>query len=81
MAAKKHFIEFGIRYNNIDEYLAQELWRAGYGGVDLQKTPIGYRLRIHAARPGMVIGRRGRMIRRLTEILAEEFGLEKLKEM
>ena len=76
MAAKRHFIEFGLRYNMIDEFLSKELWRAGYGGVDIQKTPIGYRLRIHAARPGMVIGRRGRMIRQLTEILADEFGLE-----
>ena len=76
MAAKRHFIEFGLRYNKIDEFLSKELWRAGYGGVDIQKTPIGYRLRIHAARPGMVIGRRGRMIRQLTEILADEFGLE-----
>ncbi|MFQ5818598.1 MAG: 30S ribosomal protein S3 [Candidatus Heimdallarchaeota archaeon] len=76
MAAKRHFIEYGLKYNAIDEYLARTLWRAGYGGLDIQKTPIGYRIRIHTARPGMVIGRRGRMIRRLTEMLADDFGLE-----
>ncbi len=76
MAAKDHFIERGIRKAEIDEYLANELKKAGYGKVDIQKTALGTRVIIHAARPGLVIGRRGRTVRDLTEALETKFGLE-----
>ncbi|MEX2707256.1 MAG: 30S ribosomal protein S3 [Candidatus Freyrarchaeum guaymaensis] len=76
MPAKDHFIERGIRKAEIDEYLANELKKAGYGKVDIQKTALGTRVIIHAARPGLVIGRRGRTVRDLTEALETKFGLE-----
>ena len=76
MPAKDHFIERGIRKADIDEYLANELKKAGYGKVDIQKTALGTRVIIHAARPGLVIGRRGRTVRDLTEALETKFGLE-----
>lgn len=76
MPAKDHFIERGIRKAEIDEYLANELKKAGYGKVDIQKTALGTRVIIHAARPGIVIGRRGRTVRDLTEALESKFGLE-----
>ncbi len=76
MPAKDHFIERGIRKAEIDEYLANELKKAGYGKVDIQKTALGTRVIIHAARPGIVIGRRGRTVRDLTEALEGKFGLE-----
>ncbi len=61
---------------NIDEYLAKELDRAGYGKVELHKTPLGHRVVIHAIRLGMVIGKAGKNIKRLTEDLEDLFGLE-----
>jgi small subunit ribosomal protein S3 len=76
MPAKDHFIERGIRKAEIDEYLANELKKAGYGKVDIQKTALGTRVVIHAARPGIVIGRRGRTVRDLTEALESKFALE-----
>ncbi len=76
MSAINHFIKKGIRQAEIDEYLANELKRAGYGGVDISKTPLGERITIHASRPGIVIGRRGKNIRMITDELSNRFGLE-----
>ncbi|MHA1365061.1 MAG: 30S ribosomal protein S3 [Candidatus Heimdallarchaeota archaeon] len=76
MSAVNHFIKKGLRHNRIDEYLGSELGRAGYGGVDITKTPLGERITIHAARPGIVIGRRGKNIRMITDELVSRFGLE-----
>ena len=39
---------------------------AGYGGVDVQKTPIGTRITLYVTRPGLVIGRKGAGIRDIT---------------
>jgi len=76
MPAEDHFITRGLTKVQVDDYLQRELKRAGYAGVDLQKTPLGTRVVIRAARPGMVIGRRGATVRELTETLEEVFGLE-----
>ena len=54
---EKNFVTEGLRRNQIDEYLEKELERAGYGGMDIQVTPLGTMVTVYAERPGMVIGR------------------------
>lgn len=76
MPAEDHFINRGLLKVKVNDFLRQELRRAGYAGVDLQKTPLGMRVVVYAARPGMVIGRRGITVRELTETLEHDFGLE-----
>jgi len=75
MSAVRHFINEAIRTNTIDEFLRNELERAGYGGVEITRTPIGTRITLFAMRPGIVIGRRGANIRELARILEERFDL------
>jgi len=76
MAIERYFIKESIKEMLIDEYLEKELRRAGYGGLDIKKTPLGTKVVIFAERPGFVIGRGGRKIRELTRILERQFGLE-----
>jgi len=71
-----YFVKENARRAEIDEYLAQELKRAGYSKVEMSKTPLGTRVVIYAAKPGLVIGRRGQSIRDLTKILEEKFSVE-----
>ena len=75
MSIHKFFINDGSNKSKIDEFLSQELQRAGYSKLELMKTPLGTRVVIYAAKPGMVIGRRGENIRGLTSRL-EKFGVE-----
>ncbi|MHA1460892.1 MAG: 30S ribosomal protein S3 [Promethearchaeota archaeon] len=72
----KHFIEQGIKLMQINEYLRSELVRAGFAGVDIQKTPLGVRITLRTSRPGLVIGKGGKRIQEITDILQEKFGLE-----
>jgi len=72
----KYFVKENARKVEIDEYLSQDLKRAGYSRVEMNKTPLGTRIVIYAAKPGLVIGRRGQSIRDLTKILEEQFGVE-----
>ncbi|MEM2907297.1 MAG: 30S ribosomal protein S3 [Candidatus Odinarchaeota archaeon] len=76
MPAKTHFVQTGLQHTEIDNFLAKELSKAGYSGVDVQKTPLGTRVIIYADRPGIVIGRSGKNVRDLTAVLEEKFGLE-----
>lgn len=73
---RKYFIEQGIKKVAVDEYLANKFWRAGYAGVDLIRTPLGTRVIIYAARPGLIIGRRGQNLRVIQAVLEQIFGIE-----
>ncbi|MBR1611139.1 MAG: KH domain-containing protein, partial [Methanobrevibacter sp.] len=73
---EKDFVKEGLRRTRIDEYLEKELERAGYGGMDVQITPLGTMVIVYAERPGMVIGRGGKNVRTITNTLKTEFGLD-----
>jgi small subunit ribosomal protein S3 len=73
MSVVKHFISESIKKTEIDEFLQKELASAGYGGVNISKTPLGTHIVIYAMRPGLVIGRGGGTIRELAKILEEKF--------
>ncbi len=73
MSIVKRFISEAIKNTEIDEFLLKRLDRAGYGGVNLSKTPLGTHVVIYAMRPGIVIGRGGETIRELAAILEQKF--------
>ena len=75
MSVVKHFISESMKKNEIDEFLQKELAKAGYGGVNISKTPLGTHIVIYAMRPGLVIGRGGGTIRELARILEEKFNV------
>jgi len=75
MSVVKHFIEESVKKAEIDEFLRNEFERAGYGGVDITKTPLGTHIVIYTMRPGMVIGRGGETIKELAEQLEAKFQL------
>lgn len=77
MPLAKHFINQGIKLMQINEYLRSELTRAGFSGIDFQKTPLGIRITLRTSRPGLVIGKGGKRIREITAALEEKFDLER----
>ncbi len=76
MSTITHFIDEAIRNKEIDEYLQTKLDKAGFGGAEIARTPLGTRVIIYATRPGLVIGRRGSNIVELTHLLEEKFKLQ-----
>jgi small subunit ribosomal protein S3 len=75
MSAVKNVMKNNYRNMELDEYLSATLKDAGYGGVDVQKTPIGTRITLYVTRPGLVIGRKGVGIKDVTSKLETKFGL------
>jgi small subunit ribosomal protein S3 len=73
MSIVKRFITESMKRTEIDEFLQKKLERAGYGGVNLSKTPLGTHVVIYAMRPGLVIGRGGETIKELASALEQNF--------
>jgi small subunit ribosomal protein S3 len=73
--AIRNVLKNNYRNTELDEFLKEELKDAGFGGADIQKSPLGTRLTLYVTRPGLVIGRKGSGIRDLTSKLEVKFGL------
>lgn len=76
MAVERKFVADGVRKVRVERHLGHELKRAGYGGMDLIRTPLGTQVTIFAEKPGIVIGKGGKVVRALTQDLATTFGVE-----
>ncbi|MGM0770630.1 MAG: 30S ribosomal protein S3 [Halobacteriota archaeon] len=76
MAVEKKFVQDGFVKASMDEYFAKQLSRAGYGGMDLNRTPMGTQITIYAEKPGMVIGKAGKVIRKLTREVDRIYDLD-----
>ncbi|MFB3764464.1 MAG: 30S ribosomal protein S3 [Methanotrichaceae archaeon] len=76
MAVEKKFVQEGITKALVHEYLAEELERAGYGGMVMNRTPMGTQITVYAEKPGMVIGKGGKLIRKITRDLDRKFHLD-----
>ncbi len=76
MADEQQFIHDGLQRSQIDEFFADELGRAGYGGMEVAKTPMGTQIVLKAEKPGMVIGKGGENIRKVTAELEDRFDLD-----
>jgi len=75
MSVVKHFVSESVKKTEINEFLQNEFEKAGYGGVEIAKTPLGTHIVVYAMRPGLVIGRGGETIRELATTLEQKFNL------
>lgn len=76
MGIEKRFVEDGIRAARVENFLVKELKRAGYGGMEIIRTPLGTQITIYAEKPGIVIGKGGKVVRQLTADLQNDYGIE-----
>jgi small subunit ribosomal protein S3 len=76
MAVEKKFVQDGYVKASMDEYFAKQLSRAGYGGMDINRTPMGTQITVYAEKPGMVIGKAGKVIRKLTRDVDRLYDLD-----
>ncbi len=73
---ERKFVKENLNRLLIKEYLMKEVRTAGFGGLEIQRTPLGTRIVLEVERPGLVIGRKGAKIKELTDTLQEKFGVE-----
>lgn len=70
--ADKHYAGYVFEDHKIREFLKKKLYHAGISRIEIERSSKRIKLRIYAARPGIVIGKKG------SEIEALKKELEKL---
>ncbi len=76
MAREKKFVKEKMDQVQLKEYLKDQTDRAGFGGADITRTPMGTRITLYTERPALVIGRKGKRIRELTEEIKQKFDFD-----
>ena len=76
MTGERKFIKENINRLLIKEFMIKKIEGAGFGGMSIQRTPMGTRINIVVERPGMVIGKAGSKIKELTEDIKNNFNVE-----
>lgn len=76
MARERKFIEEKMDRVILKEFLQEKTERAGYGGADISRTPMGTRITLYTERPALVIGRKGKRIREITEDIKNKFDFD-----
>lgn len=71
-------IERKVVNEKLEEFLVQDfvvetLSRVGHSKTEVHKTPVGEKIIIHAARPGLIVGSKGSNIKKLTKVLKTKF--------
>jgi small subunit ribosomal protein S3 len=73
---ERKFVAENLKEFQIEEYLRSVLGKAGLSYIKVQRTPLGEKILICSNRPGLIVGKSGSNITRLTKELKERFGLE-----
>jgi len=76
MANERKFIRENSKRSLIKKFLVKEIEGSGFGGMNIQRTPIGTRVNILVERPGMVIGKSGVKIKELTDTIRTKFNVD-----
>lgn len=76
MTVERLFVQEKVKELDIKRFLKNELGKAGFSHADINRTPLGTRVVVHALRPGLVIGSSGENINRITAELKNRFKVE-----
>lgn len=65
------FLEF-----NVSNFIRNELSDVAIKDIVMEKNPLGERITIYSSTPGLIIGREGSNIKKLTSVLKERFNFD-----
>ena len=73
---ERKIIDDRITEYAVDRYMRSELSDVPIQNITYEKTPLGERITVYTSAPGLVIGREGANIKKVTELLKQEFNFE-----
>ena len=72
---ERKFVAQKLKEYRLREFIASKLNRVGLSEIKLKRTPLGDKIIISTLKPGLVVGRAGATITKLTKDLKEVFNL------
>ncbi len=73
---ERKFVAEKLKEFQVQEFISKSLKNVGHSHTKVLRTPLGEKIIVFASRPGLVVGRKGENIKKLTITLKKRFGFE-----
>jgi len=73
---ERKFVSEKLKEFQVQEYIASTLSKAGHNRIEIKRTPLGEKIIVYTTRPGLIVGRKGENIKKLTVVLKKKFKME-----
>ena len=73
---EREFVKQKVKERMIHEFIMKNLNNVGHSDTKMIRTPLGEKIIVFASRPGLVVGREGKNIKKITNDLKRKFKLE-----
>ncbi len=73
---ERQFVNQKLREFQIQEHIGKIFNRTGYSHIEIRRTPLGENVVVYTTRPGIVVGKKGENIKKLTALLKNKYKLE-----
>ena len=73
---ERKFIAQNIKEKLVQEFVASQLARSGHSKIEIKRIALGERIIVYTNRPGLIVGRKGENIKKLTLTLKKKFNME-----
>lgn len=73
---ERKFVNQKLKEHQIQEHISSLIAKTGYSHTEIQRTPLGEKVIIYTTRPGIVVGKKGENIKKLTLVLKKKFKME-----
>ncbi|MDD5253595.1 MAG: 30S ribosomal protein S3 [Candidatus Nanoarchaeia archaeon] len=73
---ERKFIARKVKVQEVENFVIQQLANSGNNRVEIKRTPLGEKIIIYTSRPGLIVGRKGENVKKLTQILKTKYQME-----
>jgi small subunit ribosomal protein S3 len=73
---ERKFVAEKMRDFMVRTYLSKSLGTGKYSSITIKKTPLGEKVVVFTAKPGLIVGKKGETIKLLTRVLKSKFKME-----
>lgn len=73
---ERKFVQERLKEFKVEEFISETLDNVGHSKTKIVRTPLGDKVIVFASRPGLVVGRKGENIKKLTNALKKKFNLD-----
>ncbi|MBI2133269.1 30S ribosomal protein S3 [Candidatus Woesearchaeota archaeon] len=73
---EREFVSQKMKEYRIQEFISESLKNVGLSHTKMIRTPLGEKIIVFTSKPGLVVGRKGENISKLTKALKKKFNLD-----
>ncbi|MDD5177752.1 MAG: 30S ribosomal protein S3 [Candidatus Nanoarchaeia archaeon] len=73
---ERKFIARKIKVQEVENFIIQQLSNSGNSRIEIKRTPLGEKIIVYTSRPGLIVGRKGENIKKMTQILKTKYNME-----